>query len=83
MVVADPWADPKEVEQSYGITLSEINESQQVDSLIVAVGHDEYRNLDAKELKSICKGSTPVLADVKCLYDRNKLTEHGFTVFRL
>ena len=45
VVVADPWADPLEVERTYGIKLGEISADQQVDSLIVAVGHDEFRDL--------------------------------------
>ena len=55
----------------------------QVDSLIVAVGHDEFRDLGPEVLRSFCKGSAPVLADVKSLYDRNALGEQGFSVFRL
>ena len=83
VVVADPWADPIEVERSYGITLGKVDSNQQVDSLIVAVGHNEFRDLDPEVLRSFCKGSAPVLADVKSLYDRNALGEQGFSVFRL
>jgi len=83
VVVVDPWADPVDVAQSYGITLGKVDRNHQVDSLIVAVGHHEFRNLDPEVLRSFCKGSMPVLADVKSLYDRNSLAERGFTVFRL
>lgn len=83
VVVVDPWADPIDVENRYGISLGKINSSNQVDSLIVGVGHNEFRNLDAKVLREFCKGSAPVLADVKSLYDRNVLVKQGFSVFRL
>ena len=83
VVVADPWADPVDVERSYGITLGEINGNQQVDSLIVAVGHEEFRDLTSEDLRSFCKGSAPVLADVKSLFDRKALAAQGFSVFRL
>lgn len=83
VVVADPWADPLEVDRSYGITLGKVDSNHQVDSLIVAVGHNEFRDLDPEILRSFCKGSAPVLADVKSLYDRNALGEQGFSVFRL
>jgi UDP-N-acetyl-D-galactosamine dehydrogenase len=83
VVVADPIADQVDVEQSFGITLGKIDSNHQVDSLVVAVGHHEYRNLDAASLRDFCRGSSPVLADVKSLYDRNTLSEHGFSVFRL
>ena len=83
VVVADSWADPLEVERAYGISLGEISADQQVDSLIVAVGHDEFRDLAPEALRSFCKGSRPILADVKSLYERAALIDLGFSVFRL
>ena len=83
VIVVDPWADPEVVEQSYGITLGKIDSNHQVDSLIVAVGHNEFRDLDPEKLRSFCKGTSPVLADVKSIYDRNALGDQGFSVFRL
>ena len=83
VVVSDPWADPIEVERSYGITLGKVDSNHKVDSLIVAVGHNEFRDLDAESLRTLCRGSAPVLADVKSLYDRYVLSEQGFSVFRL
>ena len=83
VVVVDPWADQSELKQTYDITLGEISSNKQVDSLIVAVGHDEFRSKSAKELRSFCKGSNPVLADVKSIYKREDLISQGFSVFRL
>ena len=83
VVVVDSWADPLEVERTYGIKLGEISADKQVDSLIVAVGHDEFRNLAPETLRSFCKGSRPILADVKSLYERAALIDLGFSVFRL
>ena len=82
VIAVDPWADEREVKTIYGVELGEIS-VESVDSLIVAVGHHQFRNLTPKELKSYCKGSSPVLADVKSLYNKEDLTNHGFTVFRL
>ena len=84
VIVDDPCADAEEVKRSYDITLGKINNTtNKVDSLIVAVGHEEFRKLDSATLKSYCKVSSPVLADVKSLYDRNILSDIGFSVFRL
>ena len=83
VVVVDPWADPIEVERAYGIALGEISSAEQVDSLIVAVGHDEFRNLSPQDLWGFCKGPKPVLADVKSLYNRQSLADYGFSIFRL
>lgn len=83
VVVADTWAEADEVKHEYGISLGEISATNQVDSLIVAVGHDEYRALSAADLKSYIRTEKPVIADVKSIYDRNELASEGFTVFRL
>ncbi|MFV5264739.1 Vi polysaccharide biosynthesis UDP-N-acetylglucosamine C-6 dehydrogenase TviB [Acinetobacter courvalinii] len=83
VVVADPWADAEEVKHEYGIELGQVNAEHPVDALVVAVGHGEFRNLSAAELKSYVRSNQPVLADVKGLFDRISMTEQGFTVFRL
>ena len=83
VVVVDPWANQLELQKIYDISLGEINVNKKVDSLIVAVGHKEFRSKSAEELRSFCKGSNPVLADVKSIYKREDLIRQGFSVFRL
>ena len=83
VVVVDPWANQLELQKIYDISLGEINANKKVDSLIVAVGHKEFRSKSAEELRSFCKGSNPVLADVKSIYRREDLISQGFSVFRL
>jgi UDP-N-acetyl-D-galactosamine dehydrogenase len=83
VVVTDPWADAAEVMHEYGIALGQINLAAQVDSLVVAVGHYEFRTLTPQVLKSHCNALIkPVLGDLKSLYDRHALADAGFTVFR-
>ncbi|RZF51143.1 Vi polysaccharide biosynthesis UDP-N-acetylglucosamine C-6 dehydrogenase TviB [Acinetobacter halotolerans] len=83
VVVADPWADANEVKHEYGIELGLVDAEHPVDSLVVAVGHNEFRSLSTAELKSYVNSAKPVLADVKCLFDRKEMADQGFTVFRL
>jgi len=83
VVVADPWADADEVRHEYGIELGTVNAENPVDSIIVAVGHNEFRSLSANELRNYVKCEKPVLADVKSLFDRTEMSDAGFTVFRL
>lgn len=82
-VVMDPWADKHEVKDEYNIELSTIDENHQVDALIVAVGHHQFRELTAQKLRQWVTTDKPVLADVKSIFNRVELTEAGFTVFRL
>ena len=82
--VADPWADPVEVKTEYNIELSEASELVDLDALIVAVGHDQYRLLSIEELLSFMKDKNKcVLGDLKSLYNKQQLSEAGARVFRL
>ena len=83
VVVTDPWANAAEVKHEYGIELGEVSSMNQVDSLVIAVGHQEFRALTPKTLKSYCTTDhQPVAADLKTLYDRHAMVKAGFTVFR-
>ncbi len=83
VVVADPVADASEVQHEYGITLGTIDADHPVDVLVVAVGHSEYRAMTPAQLKPYTRGTQPILADVKSLFDRHAAATAGFTVFRL
>ena len=82
VVVADPWADAEEVRHEYGIELGTVDANNPVDALIVAVGHNEYRDMTAQQLRALCRSDKPVLADIKSLYNRHEADASGFTVFR-
>jgi UDP-N-acetyl-D-galactosamine dehydrogenase len=84
VIISDCWADPDEVKREYGLDLGIIDSLNPVDSLIVAVGHREYRDLSSKDLKNYCHWKfSPVLADLKSLYNPQELVSLGFSVFRL
>lgn len=83
VIVTDPWADAEEVKHSHSIELGDINAQNPVDSLVIAVGHQQFRALTPVTLKSFCTiHHQPVAADLKALYDRHAMAQVGFTVFR-
>ena len=82
--VADPWADPMEVKTEYGFELSEPSELIDLDALIIAVGHDQYRSLNIEDLLSFARDRNNfVLGDLKALYNKQQISEAGARVFRL
>jgi UDP-N-acetyl-D-galactosamine dehydrogenase len=83
VVIADPWASAEEVMHEYGLKLGNVDASHPVDALVVAVGHNEYRQASLAGLRAWCRGEKPVMADVKSLFDRHQAAATGFTVFRL
>ncbi|WP_418346573.1 nucleotide sugar dehydrogenase [Shewanella algae] len=83
VIVFDPWASSEEVREEYNIQLENLETACDLDSLVIAVGHREYRTLPLERLKLMVKTEKPVIADVKSLHDRECLENLGFTVFRL
>jgi UDP-N-acetyl-D-galactosamine dehydrogenase len=83
VVVCDPWANKKEVATEHGLRLVDINEFPIVDSIIVAVGHNEFKSIELKKVRQLCSTEKPILADLKSIYPKSELKKLGFTVFRL
>ncbi len=83
VVIVDPWVSSDELLNLYGIKLGVIDDSNKVDSLIIAVGHDEFKLFQPEYLRKLCRTSNPVLGDLKSLFSRKILSDVGFTVFRL
>jgi UDP-N-acetyl-D-galactosamine dehydrogenase len=82
--VVDPWAIANEVKIEYGIELENIENIHDCDALIVAVGHNQFRKLTAAQLKEMCSNeATPVIADLKSIYNKNELESNDFSVIRL
>ena len=81
--IVDPVVDKNEVMKLYGKKVIDIDNLQSIDSLVVAVSHNEFRQLSPNELKSLCVGDKPVIADLKSIYNKSLLEKIGFSVFRL
>jgi UDP-N-acetyl-D-galactosamine dehydrogenase len=83
VIIADPWASREDVRHEYGLDVGVVDATHPVDAIVVAVGHNEFRQMSPDALRLLCRGVQPVLADVKSLYDRDQAVQAGFTVFRL
>ncbi|MBA2407828.1 MAG: nucleotide sugar dehydrogenase [Chitinophagales bacterium] len=70
--ITDPYASSEEVFQEYGFSLVE-RISNDYDAVILAVNHDEYKNLEEAYFVSITKPNS-VFIDVKGVF-RNKITK--------
>jgi UDP-N-acetyl-D-glucosamine/UDP-N-acetyl-D-galactosamine dehydrogenase len=77
--VTDSYASPNEVAHEYKLTLID-NVSNDYDAVVVAVGHDEFKEKDAKYFKSIMK-EDPILMDLKGIYSFEQ--SNGLTYWRL
>lgn len=77
--ITDPLASPNEVSNKYNLTLSD-KPSTAYDAVLVAVNHNEYRDLTLGYFKSIMT-SDPILVDLKGIYQRP--AENGLLYWRL
>lgn len=72
VLVHDPHADSKEVKAIYGLDLVSMDDLVDVDLVIVAVSHQEYLSLSAKDFKNMYKNDHRILMDVKGIFKKLK-----------
>lgn len=65
--VHDPWADTKEANDEYGLELKESLVPATYDGIILAVAHNEYRELGISWVKNLGK-AVHVLYDLKSVF---------------
>ena len=86
-IVTDNWADADVAKHEYGVELTPWDEVPKADCLIVAVGHNEYRNMSLMQIKGLFKDELAdeekVLVDVKSLYRMDELKASGMRFWRL
>jgi UDPglucose 6-dehydrogenase/UDP-N-acetyl-D-galactosamine dehydrogenase len=71
----DPLLSKKEIEEFGVEALEEFN--TKMDCVILAVAHDEFKNMDLEELEMLMN-SPPVLVDVKRIFDEELVNKKGF-----
>jgi UDP-N-acetyl-D-galactosamine dehydrogenase len=64
--VHDPWADPAEAKHEYGFDLIETPSDGAYDGLIIAVAHDQFREMGVEKMRRLGK-VVHVLYDLKYL----------------
>lgn len=82
-VVTDPYANPDEVYDMYSISLTKLSDIRDMDCIIVAVAHEDYRLLSVDDLKNMFCNGEKVLIDVKSIFDTKETAEKGIRHWRL
>ena len=85
-VIVDPWASETDAFHEYGVILTSLENVSNADCVIVAVAHNEFKQLDLKTISGFFKNvpqSQKVLIDVKGLYPIKELEHSGMTYWRL
>ena len=85
-VIADPVADADEAKRLYGIEFVDMNTIKDLDAVILAVAHEEFKNLTQKDFNTFFKTASndkKVLADIKGLLNRKEYEAAGYNYWRL
>lgn len=69
--VYDPWVSPEEAKHEYGIALIEKPEAKKYDAVILAVAHEQFRQLPIEQIKGYAKPNS-VIYDLKYLFPANQ-----------
>ena len=85
-MVVDPLADPAEVKREYGLELQDLDACRNVDCVVLAVAHDQYKALTNAQIESLfraCSNYQRVLIDIKGILDKDFFIQKGYNFWRL
>ncbi len=85
-IVCDPVADAPDAKAFYGVDLVPMSKLVELDCLIVAVAHEEFRKLSDADIDAMFKdmpNDKKVVIDVKGVRDKNALKAAGYKYWRL
>lgn len=85
-VIADPEADADEAKRLYGIEFIAINDIKNCDAVILAVAHEQFKNLGQADFDKMFKSGCneeKVLVDIKGLLSRKEYEKAGYKYWRL
>lgn len=82
-VIADPRADAREAERLYGIGLTDMEDIHDMDAVVLAVAHKEFKKLTLERIKQFFRTEEKVLFDLKGIFDRTECEQAGFQYWRL
>lgn len=86
-LVVDPWANADEALAEYGVELTDIHDVHDADCVIMAVAHNEFRELGLdgamKLFSDKLDAESRVFLDVKGLYTVDELKKSGMKYWRL
>lgn len=70
--ITDPWCSNEEAQHEYGLTLTKQLKEDHYDGIILAVGHEAFRELGVEEIRKL--GSNEhVLYDLKYVLDKDEV----------
>ena len=85
-IVCDPVADAPDAKRFYGVDLVSLDEFRDLDCLIIAVAHKEFKALTNEYIEKMFKdepNDKKVIVDVKGVRNKDELKDLGYRYWRL
>ena len=86
-IIVDPWAKKEDARREYGIEITDLKDVNNVDCIILAVAHNEFRELSWEQLdklyKDELKNNEKILIDVKGIKSIKEVKKIGYKYWRL
>lgn len=85
-IIVDPWASERDAMHEYGVILTPLKDVKELDCLILAVAHEEFRKMSITEyirLFADIPNEQKVLVDVKGILNTKELQQAGVCYWRL
>lgn len=80
--VHDPIASPEAVKKAYKIDLVKLDDLADMDGIIIAVAHDQFKNLPAETFKNMLN-ENGIIMDVKSILNPQDFTKSKISLWRL
>lgn len=81
-LIYDPVADREDMEKLYSISMDSLEDFINLDAVVLAVAHDEFKHWDIQKFDSMLKDDK-VLIDIKGILNRDEYEKKGFLYWRL
>ena len=81
--VHDPLADNTEAKKYYGIDLVSLEDMIDFDAVILAVVHNEYKDMGLSNIVGRCNGTVPIMIDIKGGFDLSDEAKNKILYWRL
>jgi UDP-N-acetyl-D-galactosamine dehydrogenase len=81
-IIFDPIADKYEAKHSYNVLLKELDDFGNLDVIVIAVAHSQFKEYNPNLLKKYFSG-TPILFDIKGIFNKFIFENSGYIYWRL
>ena len=85
-IIVDPQADASEAYNEYGVEIVKLNDVKDVDCLVFAVAHNEFKDMDMNKIDSLFgkfDNDKKIIIDVKSIFNKKEINDLGYSYWSL